>query len=339
MRADLEPTSQQLVVGGVGSGKTTQLLLARKWLEEQGKTRSFYIDITRETDLAQLNSGALVASFGLHLAASTEVDDDFDVLIRQFAYGKFEWKLVSLKKRDPNWMFRNVPLGEIEQTVPGKLQPFPSIERDLADILGPLGKKIDQAKADGRDIVIFFDGLDRLVPERFWAVVEQDFRALKQLGVSVVASAPIAVLYGAGKSVADHFDRVHHIPAVRVEDAKEVLRHRGGSDVISQANRSALAKASGGILRDLVSLARDAGEEAYLDGGETIALRHVKVAINQLGQSYLRGLSKVQIQILKKPQEFNPSTDFGFELLATRRIVEYSATDFRVHPALEPLLP
>jgi hypothetical protein len=37
-RADLEPASQQLVVGGTGSGKTTALLLAEKWLEQQGQT-------------------------------------------------------------------------------------------------------------------------------------------------------------------------------------------------------------------------------------------------------------------------------------------------------------
>jgi ABC-type transporter Mla maintaining outer membrane lipid asymmetry ATPase subunit MlaF len=38
VRADLEPGSQQLIVGGVGSGKTTQLLLAVDWLRRQGNT-------------------------------------------------------------------------------------------------------------------------------------------------------------------------------------------------------------------------------------------------------------------------------------------------------------
>src|ERR1035437_6656217 len=67
-RADLEPGSQQLLVGGTGSGKTTELLMAEKWLEKQGQTLSLYIDISSETDLSGLNSGALLAGFGIHLA-------------------------------------------------------------------------------------------------------------------------------------------------------------------------------------------------------------------------------------------------------------------------------
>src|SRR3984885_6214072 len=67
-RADLDPGSQQLLVGGTGSGKTTELLMAERWLGQQGQTLSVYIDISAETDLSGLNSGALLAGFGLHLA-------------------------------------------------------------------------------------------------------------------------------------------------------------------------------------------------------------------------------------------------------------------------------
>jgi flagellar biosynthesis GTPase FlhF len=56
-RADLDPGSQQLLVGGTGSGKTTELLLAERWLEQQGQTLSLYSDISSETDLTSLNSG------------------------------------------------------------------------------------------------------------------------------------------------------------------------------------------------------------------------------------------------------------------------------------------
>ncbi|MEK7750603.1 MAG: hypothetical protein AAB654_01710, partial [Acidobacteriota bacterium] len=66
-RADLDPGSQQLLVGGVGSGKTTELLLAEKWLQEQRQTLPLYIDISAETDLSGLNSGAVLAGFGRHL--------------------------------------------------------------------------------------------------------------------------------------------------------------------------------------------------------------------------------------------------------------------------------
>ena len=64
-RADLDPGSQQLVVGGIGSGKTIELLMAARWLEQQGQTLPVYLDISAETDLSGLNSGALLAGFGL----------------------------------------------------------------------------------------------------------------------------------------------------------------------------------------------------------------------------------------------------------------------------------
>src|SRR5689334_20008563 len=93
-RADLEPGSQQLLVGGIGSGKTTELLLAERWLNEQAKALSLYIDVTAETDLAGLNSGALLASFGVHLARALrtaeigkEFKEHFDK-VREFAFGK-----------------------------------------------------------------------------------------------------------------------------------------------------------------------------------------------------------------------------------------------------------
>ena len=53
-----------------------------------------------------------------------------------------------------------------------------------------------------------FDGLDRLPsPDKFWAVVDQDFRAMRLLGVGVIATAPQSLLYGEGRSIAAHFDQ------------------------------------------------------------------------------------------------------------------------------------
>jgi ABC-type transport system involved in cytochrome bd biosynthesis fused ATPase/permease subunit len=53
-RADLEPGSQQLLVGGIGSGKTTELLLAVRWLQKQGNVLPLYIDITADTNLVNI---------------------------------------------------------------------------------------------------------------------------------------------------------------------------------------------------------------------------------------------------------------------------------------------
>ncbi len=100
--------------------------------------------------------------------------------------------------------------------------------------------------------------------------------------------------------------------------------------------------ASGGVLRDLITLARDSGEDAYIKGSERILPEHSGSAVEQLGESYLRGLGPEQFDILRrlrKDPSFDVTSNLNIELLVTRRVLEYSATDFRVHPALWPLIP
>jgi hypothetical protein len=362
-RADLEPGSQQLLVGGTGSGKTTELLLAEKWLEQQGQTRCLYIDISSETDLSGLNSGALLAGFGLYLVEAffgegfeDDLDDAKQVAVQNaydkihgFAFGTAMSDLVPPKVPVPVIDPSQLGVGPyVTKRVPGKLQPpFPALQRDIQAIRGPLEFFIKAIQARSLDIVAIFDGLDRLpTPDRFWSVVDQDFRALRQMRVGVMAAAPQSVLYGQGRAVSEHFDRVHQIRALSPDPEaggylKSVLSHRGGTDLLGQDVVDLICEGSGGVLRDLITLARDAGEAAYIEGAEQILAPHARAAIQQMGESYLRGLGPEQIGILwrlKEEHSFDVAAGPNIELLVTGRVLEYSATDFRVHPALGPLL-
>jgi hypothetical protein len=363
-RADLEPGSQQLLVGGTGSGKTTELLMAEKWLEKQGQTLSLYIDISSETDLSGLNSGALLAGFGIHLAEaffSTGFEDRLDDAEREALQdARREIEVFAFGKTNVKWVNEDEPPDDdnpgdeepghfVTEKVPGKLTPpFPALRRDIQAIRKPLEAFITAVRARSLDIVVIFDGLDRLQsPERFWAVVDQDFRALRQMSVGVMAAAPQSVLYGQGRAVSAHFDRVHQIRALSTEPdksgyLKSVISRRGGTDLLGKDVLQLICGSSGGVLRDLITLSRDAGEAAYIEGAEEILVPHASAAINQLGESYLRGLGPEQIGILwrlKNERAFDVASSPNIELLVTGRVLEYSATDFRVHPALEPLLP
>src|ERR1035437_1858084 len=360
-RADLEPGSQQLLVGGTGSGKTTELLLAERWLKQQGQTLSLYIDISSETDLSGLNSGALLAGFGLHLAKAISgsgffygLDDASKRILKEargeiegFAFGttKTLWVRDEFPEYDPYEQYGHY----VTESVPGKLQPpLPVLQRDIQDIQLPLETFLTAVQERSLDVVVIFDGLDRLPsPDRFWTVVDQDFRALRQMRVGVMAAAPQSVLYGQGRAVSTHFDRVHQVRAMSPEPEdgghlKSVITQRGGTELLEQDVVDVICEFSGGVLRDLITLARDAGESAYIEGAEEIQLLHAVAAIQQLGESYLRGLGPDQIGILwrlKKERSFDVAASPNIELLVTGRVLEYSATDFRVHPALEQLLP
>jgi hypothetical protein len=364
-RADLEPGSQQLLIGGIGSGKTTELLLADNWLRVHGDVLTLYIDITAETDLSVLNSGALIAGFGIHLArllpakmeglpkAQAEQLRQARQKIVDYSFGRTERVWVSFED-DETWEQDDEPEPPegYYTTVkrPGKLQPpLPALRRDLHEIRNPLEVLLSVPPLNNKPVVVLFDGLDRLIdPDKFWAVAHQDLRLLRALHVSVISTGPISLLYGTGRSVTDQFDRVHHLSPVfaseppQLDFLKAVLTKRGGQLLLSENDAASICLFSGGVLRDLISLARDAGEEAYLSGSSRIEANHVNRSIEQLGISYLRGLGREQIKTLHSfaaGESFDLKSPSNMELLVSRRVLEQSSTSFVVHPALYRVLP
>jgi hypothetical protein len=363
-RADLEPGSQQLLVGGVGSGKTTELILAARWLEQEGHVLPLYIDISAETDLSSLNSGALLASFGLDLTrrlwadfpplrermALEELIKPY-AMLKEYAYGKrVAVPLTQLMAEEARRALGGLDRHAVIRNVPGKLEPpLPALSRDIQEIRGPLEAFLALGKDAQKDVVVVFDGLDRLLdPAKFWSVAHQDLRLLRQLKVSVVSAAPLTVLFGAGvgQSVSDHFDRVHHMPVVAADPKRghlrSVLERRRGYELLGDMDGDSICRYSGGVLRDLISLARDAAVEAYIAGHDSVTSQDIENVAQQLGTGYLRGLGPEEIKILhhlEKSKSFDVSQAANVELLVTRRVLEYSSTDFRVHPALLSVMP
>ena len=68
----------------------------------------------------------------------------------------------------------------------------------------------------------------------------------------------------------------------------------------------------------------------------------MELSAQQLGTAYLRGLGPEQIKALwtlVEKRSLDLKLPSNLELLVTRRVIEYSSTDFRVHPALLRILP
>jgi hypothetical protein len=356
--ADLAFGSQQLVVGGIGSGKTTQLLLAEQELSRHEQSLPIYIDVSAETDLSVLNSGALLASLGMHVwKAITPVSvpparlSKVHEAIRNIAYGSEERIWIPEPFGDePDYEPEpdDEPGRYATITRHGKLKPpFPAIKRDIQNLADLVSMLTQFLKSQGTELVVIFDGLDRLIKvEQFWAVVEQDLRAIRQLEVSVLAAGPLSIMYGQGRQIKDYFDEVHYLPPAIADPTAspfllDILRLRGGDELMNDDEMHRLCLASGGVLRDLVSLTRSAGEYAYLDDADTIERVHVDRSIEQLGNSYLLGLGTRQKSALEgmlKGAGFAPSDSESMELLITRRVLEQSESRYEVHPALSHVL-
>jgi hypothetical protein len=240
------------------------------------------------------------------------------------------------------------PWGDLHRIqVPGKLRPlFPEITPDIEELADHLSTVVQYFEQRGHELRVLFDGLDRLLkPDQFWAVVEQDLRALRKLNVSVVIAGPLSLLYGAGRQVKDYFDRVEYLPPAPLDSSDtgllmRVLAARGAHELMHADQMRELCLASGGILRDLVSLARSAGFNAFLDNEDWIGPEHVSHAIDQLGRSYHLSLGTNQLQVLHAILDgngFDPSKPGNLELLVGRQVLERESS-YEVHPALARLL-
>jgi hypothetical protein len=286
----------------------------------------------------------LLASLGLHSgqqlsdsfisgAATEEVMDKAKQAydrIKEYAYGKREVVQSDTRMAEVYTEFIAKRLGVRE--IPGKLKPpLPVLNHDIQEIRVPLNHLLEAVRGAYKDVVAIFDGLDRLLdPTKFWSVVYQDLRTLRELKVSVIATAPLSVLFGVGVglSISDHFDRVHHLTVIASEPGNtslwSVLERRSATNLLNPGITGSICEYSGGVLRD------------------NISVEDIEKVAHQLGNGYLRGLGPETIKTLlqlHRSGSFDLSQPANIELLATRRVLEYSSTDFRVHPALLSVMP
>src|ERR1017187_5906863 len=65
--AELTHGSQMALVGGIGSGKTTELLLTQKVLSRHADAVNIFVDMADYTDLSEVSPGAVLAVAGFEI--------------------------------------------------------------------------------------------------------------------------------------------------------------------------------------------------------------------------------------------------------------------------------
>jgi Cdc6-like AAA superfamily ATPase len=369
--AELSRGSQMALVGGIGSGKTTELLLTQKVLSRHSDAINVYVDLADYTDLSEISTGAILAAAGMQLYsllrsrlknAGKELPEAVKAAhakLRELALGKTNWV------KQPPEPYDYEPDGDelyevVQVKVPGVMKlRFPALRRQVFEILEqlftiastPLETDVSVLRSDDRQITLLIDGLDRLIrPHLFREFAEQDLQALKGTKISVIIVAPLLLWYDKSRFLQDYFDPVKHIPAAAADPQhsdflRKILQRRGAPDLMDRAEITSIAKYSGGVLRDLLTLARSSAEYAYRDGEDRISRRHVNAAIKQIGNRYLAGLGNTQKRLLRsliEDGEFPIENSTARELLVSRQVLEYfkgGVDYFAVHPALAKVLP
>ncbi|MFN4797743.1 MAG: hypothetical protein ACK596_20685 [Pseudanabaena sp.] len=346
-RVALRPSSVHLLFGGIGSGKTTQLLLTQQALNELEDIKAIYVDVSLVTDISDLKSGALIAIAGLELinilgSSSSSDLKNFKEIIKKAAYGYTEYIPIDMtamswsKPREVNYK------GLISTE-----------NRENRESISLAFSALSQAaiSTTKKEIIFLFDGLDRLSKSKtFINSALDDVIEINKTGVGSILVGSIVIPYSERAYIAEITGYSYFLPYLDVlenVEAKqffiEIFKVRDPENFIDQDARELLIFHSGGVLRDLMSLCQASIEEAYMDGSELITVQHANQAILALARSKVIGLTDANINTLRKvmtEKSFSPRTSEDFDLLLTGHILEYRypRQRFVVHPILVPLI-
>jgi len=350
----LAPSSTHLVVGSVGSGKSTELL-ATEGMATAPDTRAVYVDVGLQHDLSSDLTGVLLVLAGLAVARLVKDVKDADVqaasrAFRDWAFGYREFIPEGADDEPPEDFWNDEPGYYASR--PGVLRPpVPTASWTVKERTKQLAVLKSALPEPLRHVVLLFDSLDRLADvDRFRQVVLEDLAPLRRAGIGAVVVGPSRVVYGANRAIVDRFDQLHYQPAYDASDQapnaeflSEVLERRVGENILPSETRALLVVRSGGILRDLIAITRGSLEEAFLAGTEQVGPEHVDRAADTFGRSMMIGLREREItklQQLRRHGTFVPTSDDDLALLESRRVLEYRgiATRYAIHPTIEPLL-
>lgn len=362
-RLELNPTEALVLAGSVGVGKTTELMVASKRLSRVEDTHVLFVDVGKWHDLNQLEPGVLIAAVGMELcawidAASNRPTQPGRLRLSLGPTGRFrKWAMPRTEWiEDPDYSMRpddepDVPMVRVER--PGRLSKLRSVSTELKEGIEAFDVVYKSRPSSVAHVLTFVDSLERVSDlEAFAAVVEQDVRLLQQLGVGVVLTAPLRSLYGTGRvTLEQRFEHILHLPPVNGDSAgydfllKVLMTRDAGAGLLSEKVGAVAAMWSGGVLRDLLGLARSAAQLAYMAGIDQVSPEHVLTAVDQMGRKYLLGLTPNELHTLQRLRThgtFIPTSDADLALLMTGRVLEYPRIGqpslFSVHPTIHKLL-
>lgn len=355
-RIALRPSSSHLLIGGIGSGKTTQLMMARDRINEIGDTHTVYVDASLYTDISEIQPGALIAIVGVVLSELTEDSKNKSIIqlknyVEKQAYGytehisDFYQEQYIIEQQDSEYIFHT---GILNKKSLGK-KTFPNKEKWIETI-----NKLyeNQQQERNKKTVIIIDGLDRLNDVLLFSkLINDDIEVITEAGVGIVLVGCLTVVYSDYRaSILQLFDHFYFQPCFNINYDREdrqffqdIIKARIQKKFIKESAINKLIEYSGGILRDLINLTQAAIEEVYMSDSEYVDISHVRAAVDSFARVRILSISREDLKIVEElcqQDNFSPKTEDDIKLLANQVILEYQYPNKRyvVHPMIKTLL-
>ncbi len=270
--AELSRGMQIALVGGIGSGKTTELRLTQEKLSRHSDAVNILLDLADLTDLSELNPGAILAAAGIVLYSRLTERQQIPQVESAYA------QLHALAFGETREYRPDAPPDlPAPVDVPGLLKfRFLALRREVKQVRELLLSIASPLLENDAQITLLIDGLDRLIrAERFREFAEQDLYALRGTKITVIVVAPLLLLYDKSRFL-DTFDDFKHIRAAAnpldSDFLRQILERRGALELMHRRDIESAAEYSGGVLRDLVTLAHSAAQYAYGDDKDLMYL-------------------------------------------------------------------
>jgi hypothetical protein len=324
-----------LLMGGVGSGKTTELLRLKESLSLEEETAVVYVDVSAHIRPEACKAETLLVLAGLALCEDAPKGSPRGRLGARFADVLHGYWTNSDDDNSGNF-----------QLVPGLAEKPPHLDGNLG-----LLTEVVTTLAGIRSLVLLFDGMDRVTDlSSLSSVIEHDLAAFSRLGqvhIATVIVLPLWAYTPAYSAMRARFDLDVLLP---YRDPNEpthqdwllrVLSARDVDNILPPDVRARLVHFSGGVLRDLMMLARAVVEETYVSNSDTATLPLVERVAEAFGRKLLLGVGKVQLEGLQRLHRegvFELITLEDFELALHRRVLLYDGPRFAVHPTLPGIL-
>jgi hypothetical protein len=348
-RISLRPQSKILLIRGIGSGKTTQLLRLQQIFQEAPDTGIYphYVDVTEYTKPSDLQVGTLDAIVALELMAILEekgfkIDEDRKTSVQKIAYG--------YTRTEGLFPFSALLGGGTLREVPGVLNLPPRSTDSLHRLAQVISSLVKDFKTQLHQIPYFlFDGLDRFdEAEKFIRMALSDLQT-SEVGFAIVGAASLfyATFISSIDSIFNHIEYRFAFDVKQSESTmkffERILIARSGQDFFQKDVLEDLINLSGGILRDLINLTQESIQEAYLSDAKIVDREHVEKAVRSMGRAKILGLNNKQYSTLKNLVNTKldvPTSPEEIYFLSTGKILEYGFPErrFDLHPVLKEIL-
>jgi len=368
-------SNAHLLLGHRGCGKSTELSVLKRKLEEAGHPVSI-IKCSIEADVMAVTYWDLLLLLGKHLVelageANVTIDDDLikgmndffaeieivDQLSDQYLAGLSGGVEVGL----PALPFltklfagisAQVKYGSEKRTIIRQ-----RVERSSAEWFGYIEFIADRIthRNGGRQPVIIFEDLDKIKTEQAWDIFSNP---MSSMPFPVIYTFPINLSYDARfRTLGSAFNSFEILPMIEIRDRDGVVKSEGfeairkivgiraSSDLFAEETLYHLITKTGGVLRDLFKCIISAASRADRRGSSVIEMEDVQRATDELRSELTRIVSAPYNDLLvniSKQKQFRDQIEDSEKMLLMMEgliVLEYNGRRWcDVHPLIEDFL-